>query len=111
MNSGTIPADILTTKSRQDIVLINRAEKRIFLLKLSCSFEKANIKKKLKILDLKIDLVQAGWKTHLVPFEIESRGQVTKRNKALIYNNALRNQNKVAKELSKISLLLLNFPG
>ena len=73
INCGTIPVDILTTRTRPDIVLISRAEKKTDLLELSCSFdknlEKGNLIKTKKYLDLKIDLEQAGWKTHLVPLK------------------------------------------
>ena len=51
-------------------------------VELSCSFEKniekANILKTKRYLDIKTDLENSGWKSHLVPFEIGSRGQVTK---------------------------------
>ena len=39
INNSTIPADILSTTVRPDIVILNRKERRIELLKLSCSFE------------------------------------------------------------------------
>ena len=37
-NGGTIPADIITTGQRPDIVLISRKEKKIALLKLTVIF-------------------------------------------------------------------------
>ena len=40
INGGTIPADILTTLQRPDIVIINRSEKRITLFELTVSFER-----------------------------------------------------------------------
>ena len=40
INAGTIPADIITTGQRPDIVLINREKKKIALLELTVSFEK-----------------------------------------------------------------------
>ena len=39
-NGGTIPADIIQTLQRPDIVLINRLEKSITLMELTVSFEK-----------------------------------------------------------------------
>ena len=39
-NEGTIPADIITTSQRPDIVQLNRKEKKIALLELTVSFEK-----------------------------------------------------------------------
>ena len=114
MNGGSIPPDILVTKSRPDLVIINRVEKSIELLELTVSYEKniekAHIIKNKKYLDLRLDLEKAGWKTFLVPFEVGSRGQVTRRNKSAIYNTSVRNHiklnhNKITKELSKIALL------
>ena len=40
INGGTIPADILPTLERPDIVIINRSEKKIVLFELTVSFEK-----------------------------------------------------------------------
>ena len=52
MNGSTIPPDILTTDSRPDLVLLDRHNKIITLLELTCSFEtnadSANIRKKTK---------------------------------------------------------------
>ena len=88
INGGTIPADILTTSQRPAIVLVNRKLKRIALLELSISFEKniesANSKKYLHYLNLASDIRSRGWETENVPFEVGSRGQVTKRNKKSI---------------------------
>ena len=39
INGSTIPPDVLVTLSRPDLVLLNRNEKLIFLLELTCSFE------------------------------------------------------------------------
>ena len=56
INGGTIPADIVTTGQIPDIVIINRAEKKITLFELAISFEtnieSANIRKSLKYHDL-----------------------------------------------------------
>ena len=113
-NNGTIPPDIILTSSRPDLILINRTEKRIDVLELSCSFEKniesAHQIKELRYFDLKTDLQQAGWLVNLVPFEIGSRGLVTKRNKTALINTFKRNHikvkhNNLIKNVSKISLL------
>ena len=65
INGGTIPADLLTTLQRPDIVIINRSEKKITLFELTVSFEKnanaANARKTLTYLDLITDLTQRGW--------------------------------------------------
>ena len=40
LNGSTIPPDILVTLSRPDLVIINRSLKSVYLLELTCSFEK-----------------------------------------------------------------------
>ena len=113
-NGGTIPPDIITTKTRPDLVIINRKEKIIELLELSCSFEtnteSAHNAKYRKYLTLKTDLEDQGWTVYLTPFEIGSRGHVTNQNKMSIKNTAKRNHlklnhKKLVCDLSKISLL------
>ena len=110
----TIPPDILTTRFTPDLVIINRSQKKIELLELTCSFEKniesAHIRKAKKYNDLKVDLERVGWVVQLIPFEVGSRGQITKRNKESLINVFKRNQikvknNQLFKDLSKISLL------
>ena len=70
-NGGTIPADIVPTSLRPDVVIVNRKEKSIELMELTCSFEKnidsANLRKQTNYLDLKTDIEEAGWNTNLVP--------------------------------------------
>ena len=70
----------------------------------------AHLRKAKKYSDLKKDLEEVGWRVHLIPFEVGSRGQITKRNKDSLINVFKRNQIKVKnqqlfKDLSKISLL------
>ena len=114
VNGGTIPADILTTAQRPDIVLVNRSEKKIALLELTISFEKnidsANQKKTLRYLNLAADLTNAGWEMDRRPFEVGSRGQITKRNKTTICDITRKyglnvKKSKLLKDLSKIALL------
>ena len=84
LNGGTIPPDVLVTSERPDLVFLDRSKKAIDIFELTCSFEKnidsAYIRKSSKYNDLKSDLVKAGWTTGLTPFELGSRGYVTKRN-------------------------------
>ena len=114
LNGGTIPPDILSTSFRPDLVILNRNQKTIELLELTCSFEKniemAHLRKAKKYYDLKKDLEDVGWRVHLIPFEVGSRGQITKRNKDSLIHVFKRNQIKVKKQqlfkdMSKISLL------
>ena len=72
--------------------------------------ESAHIRKAKKYNDLKVELESVGWVVHLIPFEVGSRGQITKRNKNALINVLKRNQikvnnNLIFKDLSKISLL------
>ena len=114
LNGGTIPPDVLPTGQRPDLVIIDRKERKIELLELTCSFEtnleKANIRKLITYNDLKGDLEKTGWKVMLVPFEIGSRGLVNRRNKESLMSAIKRNNIKIRhiqlfKELSKIALL------
>lgn len=114
MNGCTIPPDILVTLSRPDLVLINRSEKTVHVLELTCSFERnilaAHQRKTTKYTSLKSDIENAGYKCLMVPFEIGSRGHVTKENRAniihaFITNKINSNAIKCIKQLSKISLL------
>ena len=114
LNGGTIPPDILCTLQRPDLTLIDRSKKKITILELTCSFERninsANIRKLGKYQDLKKDIEKNGYSVTLLPFEIGSRGQVTKRNKTALENTFKINQIKIKtgpvfKNMSKISLL------
>ena len=64
INRGTIPADIITTLQRPDIVIINRSKKKIVLFELTVSFEKnadsANLRKSTKYIDLTSDIRSNG---------------------------------------------------
>ena len=113
-NGGTIPPDIITTQLRPDLVILNRNQKLIFLLELTCSFESnieaANIRKTTKYSALKSDLEDKGFTCHLLPFEVGSRGYVSRANKSNLMNifmaNKLKpNVFKCIREMSKISLL------
>ena len=114
INGGTIPPDILVTQLRPDLVIINRQEKLISLLELTCSFERnagaANLRKTLRYTALKSDLEDRGFRCLLVPFEVGSRGHVRKASKSNILNifltfNISASPYKCVKNMSKLSLL------
>ena len=114
INGGTIPPDVLVTQSRPDLVLLSRHEKTICLLELTCSFERnaqaANLRKSTRYANLKTDLEDAGYKCMLVPFEIGSRGYVSKETRASIVNifaymKIAANPFHCIKKMSKLSLL------
>ena len=113
-NGSTIPPDILVTQSRPDLVIINRSEKKIWLLELTCCFEKneqsAHARKNERYNALKTDLEERGYICHLIPFEVGSRGHVSRANKTNLMNifatNKLKaNVFKCIKGMSRISLL------
>ena len=114
LNGSTIPPDVLCTLLRPDMIFLDRKLKKIIMLELTCSFERnidaANIRKKTKYQDLKEDLEIAGFHVTLLPFEIGSRGQVTKRNRIALentfkVNNIKLRTKQVYKNMSKIALL------
>ena len=88
VNTGTIPADILVSSgkgSRPDLVLINRSEKKIALLELTCSLPhnvtNAHNVKTTTYTQLKIALTEKGYMVDLLPFEVCSNGHLTNKNK------------------------------
>ena len=114
ISGGIIPPDILVTQSRPDLVLLNRADKTICLLELTCSFERnaeaAYLRKSIRYTSLKNDLEDIGYKCFLVPFEVGSRGHIKKSTKSNIFSifttmKISANINKCLKNMSKISLL------
>jgi hypothetical protein len=88
INGATIPQDILVVSgqgSKPDLVLLNRKEKKITVLELTSplehNIENAYRRKLEKYTPLKTDLEEKGFNVSLVPFEIGSRGYVSKRNR------------------------------
>ena len=114
LNGSTIPADILCTSQRPDIVIIDRKKRHIELLELTCSIEtnieSANLRKTKNYNDLKGDLQNQGWNVALVPFEVGSRGLITRKNRDSLIQVFKRNTIKLKhtalfRDLAKISLL------
>ena len=62
INGGTIPPDIISTKSRVDLVLIDRSQTKLTLIELTCSYESnvedAKSRKRNRYEDLREDLVK-----------------------------------------------------
>ena len=74
------------------------------------NFEAANARKTARYTALKSDLEERGYQCHLIPFEVGSRGYVSKSNRLNLINvfvmNKLKpNAYKIIKQMSKISLL------
>ena len=82
LNGATIPPDILQTGSRPDLVFINRAERKICFLELTCSF-------KYNIQMANIQKAKKSWKgrleccTNSIQHQVPRFGEKTK----LIINN------------------------
>ena len=116
VNGGTIPADVLVTGgqgSKPDLVIINRIEKKIALLELTCSHfssaDKAHEKKLCDYTQLSLDLSTKGFSVALMPFEVLSSGHITTKTRINL-QNTLRlfdmNPRKILFEnMAKISLL------
>ena len=118
VNNAVIPCDILTCSgygSKPDLVIISRKTKQIALLELTCPLErnlsKANGFKSDRYSSMQTDLEERGWKVHLCPFEVSSRGQILKHTQVNIFktlkhlNIHITAKSKVIKSMSKISLL------
>ena len=118
VNNSVIPLDILVTSgygSKSDLVIISRQSKYIALLELTCPLErnlhKANSFKNDKYASMQGDLEARGWKVHLVPFDVSSRGQILKHTQHNIFTTLklfhikIPAQKKLVRNMSKISLL------
>ena len=93
-------------------ILIN--QDKISILELTCCFETnveaAHSRKTNKYTFMKNDLEELGYKVDLVPFEIGSRGHITKKNVNNLTNIFTKHKIKtnvksMSKTLGKISLL------
>ena len=98
-----------------DLVVISRSSKRIALFELTCPLERnihtANTYKGDKYSGKQGDLEDKGWKVHLVPYEVSSRGQILKCTQSLIittlkqFKIKIKAEKLLFKHLSKIALL------
>ncbi len=100
---GTIPADIVPTAEKPDIVCVNHINKSVTILELSVPFE-SNINnareyKTNKYASLVTDVEAAGFSCKLICFEVGSRGLITGNNKMQFKKIAKIAQSKKAKDL------------
>ena len=88
INGGTLPPHIAITSSRPDLVIIDSADKTVWLLELTVSFETnfeaAHNRKKVRYTALAQDIVSAGYNCQNIPFEIGSRGHISLANKSTL---------------------------
>jgi len=86
---GTVPADILVTSERPDLILLDRAKKEIFIYELTVAFETrieaAHTLKSDKYAALGDDLFSRGWKVNYHIFEVGSRGHMPQHTKESMY--------------------------
>ena len=116
INGSTLPADIVTSLSRPDIVVINRAASpvEVYLYELTVSYERnvddANIRKTNRYAGLEADIESNGFECSTVCFEIGQCGYINSRNK-LALGGFLRLTKRKTKfrtfyqKISKISVL------
>ena len=80
--NSTIPAEIIHTTQRPDIVLVNPHEKKLAILELTVSFEPcmadARPRKQNRYAALVNDISDKGYKCELITIEVGSRGLLTK---------------------------------
>ena len=83
-----IPQDILMSNgsgSKPDITVISRSnEDCIVWAHTPTGMKYSHYKHLQKFSGMRRDLVDKGWKVHLVPYEVNSRGQILKSTKGLI---------------------------
>lgn len=116
INGFTIPGDIHPPGgigSKPDLVILNRSEKRIALLELTCSLqrntENAHVRKTRKYTNLASDIESKGFKVHLLPFEVSSEGHIWRSTRNDITQTLksfkIKLPSSTFEELSQISLL------
>ncbi len=112
VNGGSIPAQVVPTAEKPDIVCVNNITKTISILELSVPFEtnlsKARDYKVNKYASLVTDIENAGYRCDLVCFEVGSRGLISSNNKGQFKKIAKIAKVKQAKQLwvqsSKIAI-------
>ena len=111
---STIPTDVVITSQRPDLVIVNRAEKKITLLELSIPFEQ-NIEtthqyKTDRYSNLIVDIESNGFNVKYYAIEIGSRGYINTSNiqrlKSFIHSHCKDSKLSEARDtISKISLV------
>ena len=116
INGGTVPSDLVATGQVPDIVLLDKTNKKIMLLELSCpfdssarSFKAAKDRKTDRYERLTLDLKELGYTALNTPLEIGSRGVITTRNHMVRASVAsmcgIRDLKNLRRTMGKISLL------
>ena len=83
---STFPRDIFSTTQRPDMVILNREQRKVFILELTCPWDlnvdRSHQYKMDKYASLVNDLSSDGFSVDLFCVEVSVRGQITKANKA-----------------------------
>lgn len=116
INGTTVPGDIHPPGgkgSKPDLVIINRKEKKISLMELTCSLQRntrnAHTRKTLSYTNMATDIKEKGFKVQLVPFEVSSEGHIWKSTRSEITQTLksfnIKIPSSTFEELAQISLL------
>ena len=115
INGGTVPPDIMITPQRPDMVIIKNTTTppTVYLVELTCPFTRnidaANRRKRERYEFLAADIKDAGYQCINLPFEIGSRGHVTRQNRITLSQlcsvTGVKRAQQVIKNCSKIVLL------
>ena len=119
INGGTVPPDLVATGQVPDIVFVDRTNKSIMLLELTCpfdssarSFKNVEIRKTDRYERLTLDLQELGYSALNTPLEIGSMAVITARNYMVLASVAsmcgIRDLKNFRMTLGKISLLALH---
>ena len=115
VNGGTVPPDIMVTPQRPDMVIVKNSTTppTVYLVELTCPFTRnidaANARKRDRYEILTSDIKDAGYQCYNLPFEIGSRGHVTRSNKITLVElcrvTGVKKPQHVIRNCSKIVLL------
>ena len=87
INGTTLPADVVLTASRPDLVLVNLRERKVVMVELTCpwdseqSIENARARKEERYAALAADIETNGFTCMVVPLEVGVRGHISTRNR------------------------------
>ena len=115
MNGVTIPPDVAMTAQKPDLVIINRKTKEVKLVELtvpwdtSTNMAAALQRKTERYQDLTTEIQGNGFKCHIIPLEIGTRGVVNARNRIVLtqlcHGLKVNKVSLVIKNCSKLALL------
>ena len=115
INGGTIPANIIETNQRPDLVIIDESSNDIEMkiVELTCPFERnyeaAKVRKEDRYAFLLSDILSKNINCELYTLEIGSRGHINNRNKEtlrkILKTTKYKQGNTMLKHLSKLALL------